>query len=120
MYSYNTYWQETIIMARMHAGEKLEHIYFSLAATHTGEKPQKIATAHTRETLDHRPVHVYSLIQKKCQGGNKCVLPITVKFDQSTRRFGRISFARSFKLTKHTALLFSLVILSLVTTFIVI
>ena len=29
----------------------------------------------------------------------------TVKFDQSTRRFGRISFARLFKLTKHIALL---------------
>ena len=42
----------------------------------------------------------------KCQGGNKYALSITVKFDQSTRRFGRISFARLFKLTKHTALLF--------------
>ena len=39
----------------------------------------------------------------KCQGGNKYALPITVKFDQSTRRFGRISFARLFKLTKHIA-----------------
>ena len=44
----------------------------------------------------------------KCQGGNKCALSITVKFDQSTRRFGRISFARLFKLTKHSALLFYL------------
>ena len=50
---------------------------------------------------------VYSLIQK-CQGGNKYVLPITVKFDQSTRRFGRISFARLFKLTKHIVLLYYL------------
>ena len=50
----------------------------------------------------------YSLIQTKCQGGNKYALPITVKFDQSTRRFGRISFARLFKLTKHIALLFYL------------
>ena len=41
----------------------------------------------------------------KCQGGNKYALPITVKFDQSTGKFGRISFARLFKLTKHIALL---------------
>ena len=51
---------------------------------------------------------IYSLIQMKCQGGNKYALSITVKFDQSTRRFGRISFARLFKLTKHIALLFYL------------
>ena len=44
----------------------------------------------------------------KCQGGNKYALSITVKFDQSIRRFGRISFARFFKLTKHIALLFHL------------
>ena len=50
----------------------------------------------------------YSLIQMKCQGSNKYALSITVKFDQSTRRFGRISFARLFKLTKHIALLFYL------------
>ena len=50
----------------------------------------------------------YSSIQMKCQGGNKYVLSITVKFDQSTRRFGRISFARLFKFTKHIALLFYL------------
>ena len=31
-----------------------------------------------------------------------------VKFDQSTRRFGRISFACLFKLTKHITLLFYL------------
>ena len=49
------------------------------------------------------PLTVYSLIQMKCQGGNKCALSITVKFDQSTRRFGKISFARLFKLTKHIA-----------------
>ena len=47
---------------------------------------------------------MYSLIQMKCQGGNKYALSITVKFDQSTRRFGRISFARLFELTKHIAL----------------
>ena len=47
----------------------------------------------------------YSLIQTKCHGGNKYALSITAKFDQSTRRFGRISFARLFKLTKHIALL---------------
>ena len=41
----------------------------------------------------------------KCQGGVKYVLPITVKFDQSTRRFGRISFAHLFKLTKHNILI---------------
>ena len=44
----------------------------------------------------------------KCQGCNKYVLSITVKFDQSTRRFGRISFARLLKLTKHITLLFYL------------
>ena len=51
---------------------------------------------------------MYSLIQLKCQGGNKYALSVTVKFDQSTKRFGRISFARLFKLTKHIALLFYL------------
>ena len=51
---------------------------------------------------------MYSLIQMKCQGGNKYALSITVKFDQSTRIFGRISFARLFKFTKHIALLFYL------------
>ena len=50
----------------------------------------------------------YSSIQMKCQGGNKYALSITVKFDQSTRRFGRISFARLFKFTKHIAWLFYL------------
>ena len=50
----------------------------------------------------------YSSIQMKCQGGNKYALSITVKFDQSTRRLGRISFARLFKVTKHIALLFYL------------
>ena len=50
----------------------------------------------------------YSSIQMKCQGGNKYALSITVKFDQSTRKFGRISFARFFKFTKHIALLFYL------------
>ena len=50
----------------------------------------------------------YSSIQMKCQGGNKYALSITVKFDQSTRKFGRISFARLFKFTKHIALLFYL------------
>ena len=53
---------------------------------------------------------MYSLIQMKCQGGNKYALSITVKFDQSTRRFGRISFARLFKLTKHIALLLYLLL----------
>ena len=52
--------------------------------------------------------HKYSSIQMKCQGGNKYALSITVKFDQSTRKFGRISFARLFKFTKHIALLFYL------------
>ena len=56
----------------------------------------------------HRSSSCYSLIQTKCQGGNKYALPITVKFDQSTRRFGRISFARLLKLIKHVALLFYL------------
>ena len=51
---------------------------------------------------------MYSSIQMKCQGGNKYALSITVKFDQSTRRFGRISFARLFKFTKHITLLFYL------------
>ena len=50
----------------------------------------------------------YSLIQMKCQGGNKYALSITVKFDQSTIRFSRTSFARFFKLTKHITLLFYL------------
>ena len=53
-------------------------------------------------------ITVYSLIQTKCQGGNKYALPITVKFDQSIRRFGRISFARLLKLIKHIALIFYL------------
>ena len=44
----------------------------------------------------------------ECQGGNKYALSITVKFDQSTRRFGRISFACLFKLTKHIALFYLL------------
>ena len=44
----------------------------------------------------------------KCQGGNKYALSITVKFDQSTRKFGGISFARLFKFSKHIALLFYL------------
>ena len=51
---------------------------------------------------------MYCSIQMKCQGGNKYALSITVKFDQSTRRFGRISFARLFKFTEHIALLFYL------------
>ena len=46
----------------------------------------------------------------KCQGGNKYALSITVKFDQSTRKFGRLSFARLFKFTKHIALLFYLLL----------
>ena len=50
----------------------------------------------------------YSSIQMKCQGGNKYALSITVRFDQSTRKFGTISFARLFKFTKHIALLFYL------------
>ena len=50
----------------------------------------------------------YSSIPMKYQGGNKYALSITVKFDQSTGRFGRISFARLFKFTKHIALLFYL------------
>ena len=53
-------------------------------------------------------VYGYSSIQMKCQGGNKYALSITSKFDQFTRRFGRISFARLFKFTKHIALLFYL------------
>ena len=52
----------------------------------------------------------YSSIQMKCQGGNKYALSITVKFDQSTRKFGRLSFARLFKFTKHIALLFYLLL----------
>ena len=51
---------------------------------------------------------MYSLIQMKCQDGKKYALSITVKFDQSTRRFGRISLACLFKLTKHITLLFYL------------
>ena len=54
----------------------------------------------------------------KCQGGNKYALSITVKFDQSTRRFGRISCARLFKFTivqVHEA--YHIVILTLVTIF---
>ena len=53
---------------------------------------------------------LYSLIQMKCQGGNKCALPLTVKIYQPTRRFGRISFACLFKLTKHIALSFYLML----------
>ena len=48
------------------------------------------------------------MIQMKYQGGNKYALSITVKFNQSTRKFGRINFARLFKFTKHIALLFYL------------
>ena len=44
----------------------------------------------------------------KCQGGNKYAMSITVRFDQSTIRFGRTSFARFFKLNKHIILLFYL------------
>ena len=61
---------------------------------------------------------IYSLIQTKCQGGTKYALPITVKFDQPTRRFGRICFARLFNLTEHT--MCRTVILSSVTTFTVV
>ena len=50
----------------------------------------------------------------KCQAGNKYALSITIKFDQSTRRFGRIRFARLFKFTKHIALLFYLTIFTVV------
>ena len=46
----------------------------------------------------------------KCQGSNKYALSITVKFDQSTRRFGRLSYARLFKFTEHMALLFYLLL----------
>ena len=53
-------------------------------------------------------VCLYSSIHMKCQGGSKYALSITVKFDQSTRKFGRISFARLFKFTMHIALLFYL------------
>ena len=49
-------------------------------------------------------LYMYSSIQMKY------ALSITVKFDQSTRKFGRISFARLFKLTKHIALLFCLLL----------
>ena len=62
---------------------------------------------HKRKSHDEL-LYVYSSIQMKCQGGNKYALSVTVKFDQSTRRFGRISFARLFKFTKHIALLFYL------------
>ena len=66
-----------------------------------------------QKTLNYRDNFInyrdsYSSIQMKCQGGNKYALSITVKFDQSTRRFGRISFARLFKFSKHIALLFYL------------
>ena len=68
-------------------------------------------TAHW--VIQHKKVatvlnYQYSLIQMKCQGGNKCALSITVKFDQSTRKFGRISCTRLFKSTKRIALLFYL------------
>ena len=61
-----------------------------------------------RPTGKIRVTGKYSSIQMKCQGGNKYALSITVKFDQSTRKIGRISFARLFKFTKHIALLFYL------------
>ena len=49
------------------------------------------------QKLDTVTSFKYSLIPKKCQGGgDKYALPITVKFDQSTRKFGRISFARLY------------------------
>ena len=48
-----------------------------------------------QDLLYYSPTNIlsdrYSLIQTKCQGGNKYALPITVKFDQSTRKCGRIS-----------------------------
>ena len=33
------------------------------------------------------------------------MLPVTVKFEQPTRRFGRIRFAYFFKFTKHNTLI---------------
>ena len=48
------------------------------------------------QKLDTVTSFKYSLIPKKCQGGDKYALLITVKFDQSTRKFGRISFARLY------------------------
>ena len=50
-------------------------------------------------------IHLW-LDPNEMSGGNKYVLLITVKFDQSTRRSG--SFARLFKLAKHITLLFYL------------
>ena len=78
-----------------------------LMALTLSQQSMYIADHTNFEINNHYACH-YSLIQMKCQGGNKYALPITVKFDQSTRRFGRISFARLFKLTKHIALLFYL------------
>ena len=70
-----------------------------------------ISTEQTRaisDTVIWLLEDMYSSIQMKCQGGNKYALSMTVKFDQSTRKFGRISFARLFKFTKHIVLLFYL------------
>ena len=48
---------------------------------------------------------LYTLMRKKCKGGNIYVLPIIAKFNQSTRRFGRISFARLLKFNKNNTVL---------------
>ena len=70
----------------------------------TGKASAKVIVIDTR--IFSTIMYKLYLIQMKCQGGNKYALSITVKFDQSTRKFGRISFARLFKFTKHIALLF--------------
>ena len=87
------------------------HIFYIALQQHIVHMYIRVSKNSVATTI----THVYSLIQTKCQGGNKYVLPINVKFDQSTRRFGRIRFARLFKLTKHR-----IVILSLITIFIVV
>ena len=72
----------------------------------TLDKLKPVCTARQYKCIN---IHCnYSSIQMKCQGGNKYALSITVKFDQSTKRFGRIGCARLFKFTKHIALLFYL------------
>ena len=53
---------------------------------------RKLSSRLVQIALDYQTIlSDYSLIQTKCQGGNKYALPITVKSEQSTRKFGRIS-----------------------------
>ena len=63
----------------------------SVAVRLAGDRKTQSVKDEGIDSAFHMLYSIYSLIQTKCQGGNKYALPITVKFDQSTRKFGRIS-----------------------------